>query len=323
MYPKAPESFILINKSIPGHIRFEKDNMQIDSTLKYPGMVTDAVWFDINKDGWPDLVAVGEFMPVTVFINHKGILSNETKAYGLSDTNGWWSRILADDFDNDGDTDLVIGNLGTNTPFTVSATEPLSITYGDFSDNGTIIPILCYYNNGRSYPYYSRDEMAEQMPSIKKKFLHYSDYADAQLENLFSREQLAKSKTVYVKTLQSVYLQNEDNKKFSVKPLPPHAQISPINGIVSEDIDKDGHKDVLIAGNFYPFRVSIGPIDAGMGLVLKGNGKGKFTPLPYAFTGLNIKGDTRNMIKLNANNNTLLIAVKNSGKIQIEKLNEN
>ncbi|MDQ2864129.1 MAG: VCBS repeat-containing protein, partial [Bacteroidota bacterium] len=142
MYPQVPESFVLINKSIPGHIHFEKDNTQTDSTLKYPGMVTDAVWFDINKDGWPDLVAVGESMPVTVFINHKGILANETKAYGLSDTNGWWSRIFADDFDNDGDTDLVVGNLGTNTPFTVSAKEPLSITYGDFSDNGTVIPIL-------------------------------------------------------------------------------------------------------------------------------------------------------------------------------------
>jgi len=323
MYPKAPESFILINKSTPGHIRFEKDAAQVDSTLKHPGMVTDAVWFDINKDGWEDLIAVGEFMPITVFINHKGILINETKVYGLSETNGWWSRIFADDFDNDGDTDLIVGNLGTNTPFKASVAQPLSITYGDFLDDGTIIPILCSYNNGKSYPYYSKDEMADQIPFIKKKFLSYDDYADTQLKDIFTSEQLAKSKTVYVKTLQSVYLQNEGNKKFSVKPLPPYAQISPVNGIVSEDIDKDGDKDIIIAGNFYPFRTSVGPMDAGMGLVLKDNGTGKFTPLPYALTGLNIQGDTRNMIKLNAGNKILLIVAKNNGKIQVEQLDKN
>ncbi len=320
LYPEAPESFILLNKSTPGHIRFEKDTSQNDSTLKHPGMVTDAVWFDINKDGWEDLIVVGEFMPITVFINHNGILINETKAYGLSQTNGWWSRICADDFDNDGDTDLVVGNLGTNLPFKASVREPLSITYGDFLNEGIIIPILCSYNNGKSYPYYSKDEMADQIPFIRKKFLNYADYANAQLEDIFTSDQLAKSKTIYVKTLQSVYLENEGNKKFTVKPLPAYAQISPINGIVSEDVDKDGHKDIIIAGNFYPFRTSIGPLDAGMGLVLKGNGKGQFTPLPYALTGFNIQGDTRNMIRLHTANSTLLIAAKNNGKIQVEKL---
>ena len=116
-------------------------------------------------------------MQITVFINHKGILINETKAYGLSETNGWWSRIYVDDFDNDWDSDLVVGNLGTNVPFKASISEPLSITYGDFLNNGTIIPILCSYNNGKSYAFYSKDEMAEQIPWIRKKFLTYADYA--------------------------------------------------------------------------------------------------------------------------------------------------
>ncbi|MEJ7682955.1 MAG: FG-GAP-like repeat-containing protein [Segetibacter sp.] len=133
-------------------------------------MVTDAAWIDINKDGWKDLVVIGEFMPVSIFENHEGVLTNQTKAYGLSETDGWWSRILADDFDNDGDTDIVIGNLGTNTQFKASAKEPLTITYSDFYGNGVINPILCYYNRGTSFPYLSKDEMADQIPLIQKNF---------------------------------------------------------------------------------------------------------------------------------------------------------
>ena len=181
LFPEAPESFVLKNVSKQGHIHFEKDKSQTDTALAHPGMVSDAAWFDINKDGWEDLVVVGQFMPIKIFENHNGKLIDATKTYGLSETNGWWCRILADDLDNDGDTDLVIGNMGTNTQLKASANEPITITYGDFYGNGNIDPILCYYNGGKSYPYYSKDEMADQIPSMQKKFLHYADYADAQL----------------------------------------------------------------------------------------------------------------------------------------------
>ena len=311
---------MLKNKSTPGHIIFERDRMQNDSTLSHPGMVSDAVWLDVNKDGWEDLVVAGAFMPITVFINHLGVLHNETKVYGLSETNGWWCRILADDFDNDGDTDLVIGNLGTNTQFKASSTEPLTITYGDFFGNRTITPVLCYYNQGKSYPYYSKDEMADQFPSMQKKFLHYADYADARLSDIFTRDQLEKSHTVEIKIFNSVYLRNDGNKKFTISPLPRYAQVSAINGMVSGDIDKDGNKDIILAGNFYPLRVSLGPIDAGMGLVLRGNGKGNFTALPYAETGLNMQGDIRDMINIKAGSRTLFVAAKNSAPLQIVQL---
>lgn len=320
MFPEAPESFILKNKSRPGNIQFIKDKQQTDATLSHPGMVTDAAWIDINKDGWEDLVVVGEFMPVTIFENHKGILSNQTKAYSLSETNGWWSRILAADFDNDGDTDIVIGNLGTNTQFKASASEPLSITYSDFYGNGVVDPILCYYNDGINYPYFSKDEMADQIPSIQKNFLHYSDYADAKLTDIFTKEQLAKAKTVTIEMLQSVYLQNEGNKKFTIKFLPQFAQISAINGMVTEDIDNDGNKDIILAGNFYPMRVSLGPLDAGIGLVLKGNGNGAFSPVPYSQTGLCLTGDIRNLIKIKGGDKTFLAAAKNNAALQIIQL---
>jgi len=318
-FPAAPGSFVLKNRSVPGNIRFEKDAAQTDTLLSNPGMVTDAVWFDINKDGWPDLVVVGEFMPITIFENHKGILAGATKEYGLENTQGWYHRILAADMDNDGDTDLIIGNLGSNTALKASEKEPVSITYGDLYGNGVNEPILCYYNGGKSYPYFSRDELVSQIPSLQKKILHYSDYADAQLSDLFTAEKLAASKTAIICNTNSVYLQNSGNKRFSIQPLPPYAQLSVLNGLVAGDINNDGHMDIIGAGNFYPFRAQMGPMDASMGIVLQGNGKGGFTPLTYEETGLCIQGDVRNIIKINTKqkNSFLIIAVKNNGQVQV------
>jgi len=162
--------------------------------------------------------------------------------------------------------------------------------------------------------------MADQFPSIQKKFLHYTDYADAQLSDIFSSEQLEKSHTVEIKIFNSVYLRNDGNEKFTISPLPGYAQVSAINGMVSGDIDKDGNKDIILAGNFYPLRVSLGPIDAGMGLVLKGNGKGNFTAMPYAETGLNMQGDIRDMIPIKAGSQTLFAAAKNNAPLQIVQL---
>lgn len=319
LFPVAPESFLLKNVSKPGTIRFEKDQQQKDSSLSYPGMVTDALWLDVNKDGWEDLIVTGQFMPVSIFENHGGRLSNQTVSYGLAATEGWWCRIAAADFDHDGDSDLVIGNLGTNTQLKATESEPLTITYGDFYSNGNIDPILSYYNKGKSYPYFSKDEMADQIPAIQKKFLLYADYADAQLQDIFSKEQLAKSKTVEIKTLQSVYLDNTGNRHFRVKPLPIAAQMSAANGLVVTDVDHDGNEDILLAGNFYPFRVNLGPLDAGIGLLLKGDGKGKFFPEPYAVTGLLIKGDVRNLTAIKTKAETILVAAKSKGAMQIIK----
>jgi enediyne biosynthesis protein E4 len=318
-FPEAEECFILKNKSLPGKIKFEKDETQTDSSLKYPGMVTDALWLDVNKDGQEDLIVVGQFMPITIFENHNGKLVNETNAYGLSATNGWWCRILADDFDNDGDTDIVVGNLGLNTQFKASSNEPLSISYSDFYGNGLVDPILCYYDQGKSYPYFSKDEIVSQIPSLQKKFLHYADYADAQLSDMFTAEQLKNAKTVEINTLRSVFLRNDGNKKFTVTLLPAYAQLSAANGMLSADVDKDGKKDIIIAGNFYPFRSQLGPLDAGIGVVLKGNGKGSFTAMGYSETGLLIPGDVRDIIKIKSGNSFLIVAAKNNGQVQVIK----
>lgn len=316
-FPDSPESFILKNMSRPGMIRFVKDSLQTDTLLAHPGMVTDALWVDLNKDGWPDLIVVGQFMPISIFENHQGKLSDQTQAYGLSQTQGWWSRIGADDFDQDGDTDLVIGNLGLNTQMKASAQEPMRITYADFNGDGLMDPLLSFYSQSKSYPYFSRDEIFKQIPSLQKKFPRYADYADAQLSDMFSAEELAQAKTVEAKTFQSIYLRNDGNKKWTIMPLPAYAQISMVNGIVSEDVDHDGHPDIILAGNFYPFRAQMGPLDGGIGLVLKGDGKGNFSPLLYPQTGLYLPGDIRNMIKIKQGNQVLLVAAKNNGAIEV------
>ncbi|MDP4212764.1 MAG: VCBS repeat-containing protein, partial [Bacteroidota bacterium] len=316
-FPTTPESFILKNRSKKGRILFEKDNDIRDTAIKNIGMVTDAVWTDLNKDGWPDLIVVGQFMPIRIFENKKGKLNDATSAYGLSNTNGWWRRIIADDFDNDGNVDFMIGNVGLNTAFHASQQEPLSIIYGEFYYKGVIDPVLTYYNGGKNYPWYSKDELARAIPTIQKQFLRYEDYARATVTDIFSKEQLAKSSTVNVNMLQSIFLRNNGNHSFSIIPLPNDAQVSAINGIVVADLDKDGNKDVITSGNLYPFRVQIGPLDASLGLVLKGNGKGNFSPMVYDATGLFIDGDVRNMISVNSKNGFLLIAAKNNGSVQV------
>lgn len=312
-FPVSPESFILKNKSTPGNIHFEKDTIAAGKEM---GMVTDAVWTDINKDGWEDLIIIGQFMPIRLFENQKGTLKEITNDYGLSETNGWWRKILADDFDQDGDMDFVVGNLGLNSSFKASQQEPLSITYGPFYEKGTINPILCYYNDGKNYPWYTKDEMADQVPSINKRFLLYKDYAKAGLTDLLTKEQLQNSSTITAKTLQSVYLENKGNKQFTIHPLPNHAQLSTLNGLIAADVDADGKKDIILAGNFYPFRVQTGPLDASIGLVLKNDGKGKFSPLVYDKTGMILTGDVRNMISVKNKNGFCVVAGKNDGKVQ-------
>ncbi len=317
LFPQAPESFILKNKSTPNHLLFERDNSQHDTTLSHPGMASDAVWTDLNKDGWQDLIVVGLFMPITVFENHHGQLINQTKDYGLDNTNGWWTRIATGDFDGDGNTDFVVGNMGTNTQLKASQKEPLTITYADFNNDGVVDPILCYYNNGKSYPWFSRDELFEQMPFLQKRFARYSDYADAQLEDMFSKEQLAAAKTVKIMMQQSVCISNKGNRKLSIKALPEEAQITMVNGIVTDDVNKDGKQDLIIAGNFYPFRVQLGPMDAGIGLYLQGDGKGNFTPQPYSQTGLYVPGDVRNLVEIKSNHRNIFVAGKNNSPLQV------
>ncbi len=221
-YPVSPESFLLLND---GKGNFTNETGTIAPALKNIGMVTDALWIDINKDLKNDLIVVGEWMPVKVFINQGNILNDESNKYIKFSSYGWWNKIYADDFDGDGDKDIVIGNIGLNTQFRSYEKEPLQLYYKDFDGNGSIDPVFCYYINGVSYPANSRDDLADQLPIVKKQFLEYHQYADATINEVFTQEQLKDAGVLQVTEQATLYLQNDGTNGFTKKTLPVRGSI--------------------------------------------------------------------------------------------------
>ncbi|MEY4540468.1 MAG: hypothetical protein RLZZ306_2225, partial [Bacteroidota bacterium] len=309
-YPKTPESFILLNQ---GKGVFVKDNQQQISNL---GMITDAVWVDLDKDNIKDLIVVGEWMPIKILMNKKGKLLDKSANWLTQPMNGLWNKILAEDMDNDGDMDLIVGNHGQNSQMKVSESQPTEITFKDFDDNGTIDPIMTYYLNGKSYPMSSRDDLLEHLPMLKKKFTDYKSYADAQITDLFNGSELMGSITLKDTNLQTVYLENT-GKLLKIKQLPQQAQFSPVYAISAVDVNNDGNKDLILAGNLSTARIKFGKYDASSGTVLLGDGKGNFSTISSGKTGLNLKGDVRNLEVIGKK---LVIGVNNE-RVKVYKMN--
>ena len=302
-YPEAPESKILLND---GKGNFRDATASVAPGLQNIGMVTDAVWMDINKDGKPDLIIVGEWMPVKVFINHNGKLVDESADYIKFPSYGWWNRIYAEDMDGDGDKDLIIGNYGLNTQFHCTEKEPMTMYFKDFDNNGSVDPILCYYIDGVSYSAASLDDLTDQLPSLKRKFPEYKDYATATIHDLFPGNQLKDATVLKAETMQTVYLENQGNKGFLLHKLPLEAQYAPIYGITSIDANHDGKKDLLLCGDNTWTRIKFGRYTANHGVLLLGDGKGNFSYVPQFKSGLKIRGNVRSVA-----------AVKDKDKVQI------
>ncbi len=307
-FPLSDESHLLRNDSRNGLPHFTDVTAAMAPALQNAGIVTDAIWTDINKDGWPDLLVVGQWMPVRLYLDEKGKLTDHSSAYGLDSTAGLWTGIFPVNIK--GDTDFVLGNLAPNTAFTATGAHPMRIYAGDIDGDGRLDPLLCFYVQGVNSPYVSRDELVEQVPSLKKRYLHYSDYADATPADIFGPEALQRAQIFEVQELRNCLLTmtgatltarltpnaQPATPRFHLQPLPVAAQFSAVWGVACEDFDGDGHNDLLLCGNFFPFRTQIGREDAGKGLVLKGDGRGDFTPLFYGSTGLLLDGDVRGLL---------------------------
>ncbi len=291
-YPVPPRSYILIND---GKGIFTDATQNVCAALQQPGMITDALWVDLNRDKQPDLIVVGEWMPIKVFINQNGKLTDESSKYIHFASSGWWNRIQAADMDGDNDTDLIIGNCGLNTQFRVSEKEPMTIQYKDFDNNGSIDPVLCYYIQGRSYPAASRDDITEQLPGLKKKFLEYKDYAHATINDLFTADQLRDAGGLKAEIMETVYLENRGSEGFARRPLPLQAQYAPVYAIATMDINKDGKKDILLAGSNTWTRIKFGRYNANHGTLLLNKGGGKFEYVPQWKTGLNLRENVRSL----------------------------
>jgi hypothetical protein len=283
-------------------------------------MVTVATWTDLNKDGYPELVIAGDWMPVEIYNNAEGKLSKYI-AKGIANSNGMWASITADDIDNDGDIDFILGNCGLNNQFKPSVQEPMTTYVSDFDDNGLVDPIVCYYVKGKSYPMASRDELLDQITPLRKKFIKYKDYADATIADIFPKQKLQAAATYNCYQSASSILLNDGQNNFTIKALPAEAQFSKIYSIAILDFDKDGKKDLLLTGNFFPYRTQLGRSDASLGLLLKGKGDGSFEAISNDKLGLYIDGDIRNMVMLqNGSKEKLFIIARNNDAVQVVKL---
>lgn len=267
-YAVIPSSFILQNNSTKDHIEFTNVTNQVNANLGNAGMVTAAVWSDFNNDSWPDLIVTGEWMPIRIFVNEKGKLVEQNNLTGNQKTEGWWCSIFPTDIDGDGDMDYFLGNAGTNLQFKASVKQPVQLNAADFNQDGTLDPVITYYIKDQSYPLASRDEMLDQVASLRKKFIKYEDYAKATISDIATKEQLEKSYKFEATMLQSSWLENINGKEFKLKPLPVMAQFSSVNGFLHHDVNGDAKKELLVVGNFFPYKPQLGRSDASTGLVL-------------------------------------------------------
>lgn len=297
-YPETPESYLLIND---GKGNFTNQTRQIAPQLGHLGMVTDAAWVDMNGDKKPDLVVVGEWMPVTIMINANGKLINKTSDYFDKGYSGWWNKLLAEDLNHDGLPDLLIGNLGLNSQCKASDQEPAEMYYKDFDSNGTVDPILCFYIQHKSYPYVTRDELLDQISVMRFRFPDYKSYADATITDIFTKEELSGVHRLQANELKTIYFESDTHGKLHEETLPIEAQFSPVYTITSLDYDNDGNKDLLLCGNMNQSRLRFGRYDASYGVLLKNDGHGHFTYVPQQKSGFKLWGDVRSVLSINHN----------------------
>lgn len=304
-YPLAPRSYILQNNS--GVFTDVTDS--VCPELKNIGMVTAAVWTDFDNDFKLDLVVVGEYMPITTFKGNGKKLIKSTHKNGLTKSHGLWNSIIADDFDNDGDIDFIAGNLGLNSSFKATKENPLELHYADFDNNGSIDPILSLYEEGEYYPTASLDQLTKQLSILKKQILYYNTFSKSSTADILDLLGNKKYATLQSEELKSSYIENLGNNNFSISPLPVEAQIAPVNGILSEDINLDGLLDVLLVGNNYNTEVTFGRYDASIGTVLINQGNGDFSTLKSKDSNFEVIGAAKSIVRLDINDKESLVII--------------
>jgi len=297
--------------------------------LLSPGIVNHAVWADVDGDGKKELSITGEWMPLEIFGFENGqfkkrqntvhitLPSKKDSLVNMDELSGWWYTMKAADIDNDGDLDFVMGNRGLNSTIKGNINEPCTIYAKDFDHNGSYDAVLGYYIQGKCYPLFSRDQLMDQMPSMRKKFVRYRDYSGKTLDDIFTEAEKKDMDVFRTNFFESGVLVNEGSGTFRFIPFPEKAQLSTINDIVIDDIDNDGIKDILVCGNSNDPAVMVGNYDATSALLLKGTGKGNFTAVSPADNGLTAGGESRKMVYLKDKNGTTLIFLKNSAAAQV------
>jgi len=290
-YGMPGSGFLLIND---GTGKFTEQSASLAPGFKNLGMITDAIFIDITKNGYKDLVIVGDFMGVEVFENQQGkFKKNENNA--RSNLKGWWNTIEKSDLDNDGDFDLIIGNHGLNSRFKATPKNPINLYVNDFDKNSFLDPVLSFTNtDGKEYPYALRHNLVDQLKYLSKKFPDYESFKSATIQDIFTPEQLQESTTLEANTLGSVILFNEGAFNFTVQKLPLETQFSPIYAIATSDFDNDGDQDILLGGNLDGVKPEFGRYDASFGNYLENKGNRVFK-FHQKGKGLKVNGQIRDL----------------------------
>jgi hypothetical protein len=321
-FPFPSESYLLRNDTPSGgSARFTDVTDQIAPALRHIGMVQAAAWTDFRGDKFPELILAGDWMPIHLIDNQKGQLTDISSGAGFTNTEGMWASLLLADIDQDGDTDIIAGNAGLNNLFRANVEQPMQITTTDIDNDGVQDPIWTYYIQGKAYPVASRDELLDQVVPLRKKFTRYHQYADATVTDILNPSQVTQASVVAVRQLASGVFLNQGNKTFRFEAFPMEAQLSRASALLIDDLDADGKADLLVAGNFYPYRVQFGPCSASFGCLLKGNGQGKFQPVPPQQMGIWASGDVRQVVSLRsgAGRRRLLFTVNDGSLIGFER----
>ena len=328
-YPKPVSCAIYRNDTKDGKVKFTDVTAMVAKPLLTIGMVCDAVWTDFDNDGWPDLVLAGEWMPVTFLKNDHGQFKDITPSSQIGDQIGWWNSITAGDFDNDGNIDYVVSNLGENSFYKATDKYPVAIYAKDFYNQGIEQCMLTSYikdkqgGGEKEFVTASRDDLLLQLPFLKKRFLSYKAFAGATFDQLFTPQELEHSIKYSANNLKSCFIRNNGNGTFTMEPLPDMAQYSAINGMITDDFDGDGNPDICMNTNDYGTVPSYGRYDALNGLILKGDGKGKFTPLNILQSGIFIPENGKALVRLRSSDGKYLIAAsQNKGPLKVFELNK-
>jgi hypothetical protein len=291
---------------------------QLHPDLEYPGLVNSAQWIDVDNDHKPDLVLAGEWMPIRIFKNEGKTFREVTKAFGLEQSNGWWNCLRAADINQDGYMDFIAGNTGMNSYFQPTHDQPVQIVAKDFDNNGSIDPIVTYYSvpENERFMVHNRLVVIDQIPGMKKRFETFAQFATTSFDDAFKKNEREGAYVGSAYTLASAMFVNEQGKRFRSVSLPEIAQLSTINDILAEDINHDGHVDLLLIGNNYSQETLFGHYDASIGTVMLGDGQLNWPLFDAGPTQFIADGDAKYLRLLRTAGDPILVIANNNGPLQ-------